>query len=64
MKYNRHLSLSMAARLVGVKRVALQKRIQAGEISTFEGALSLQELLKAYPQTELEDNTVGRICAS
>jgi CDP-4-dehydro-6-deoxyglucose reductase len=55
---NRYLSLSRAARLVGVKRGTLQKRIQAGEIKTFEGDLSLEELLKAYPQTEYEDNTM------
>jgi CDP-4-dehydro-6-deoxyglucose reductase len=55
---NRYLSLSQAARLVGVKRRTLQKRIQDGEILTFEGAVSLEELLKAYPQTEVEDNTM------
>lgn len=43
---------------MGVKRGALQKRIQAGEIKTFEGDLSLEELLKAYPQTEYEDNAM------
>lgn len=53
-----YLSLSRAARLVGVKRGALQKRIQDGEILTFEGELSIEELLKAYPQTVLEDNTM------
>ena len=55
---NRYLSLSRAARLVGVKRGTLQKRIQAGDIKTFEGDLSLEELLKAYPQTEYEDNAM------
>lgn len=54
----RYLSLSRAARLVGVKRGTLQKRIRKGELSTFEGELSLDELLKAYPQTEVEDNTM------
>ncbi len=55
---NRYLSLSRAARLVGIKRGTLQKRIQAGDISTFEGEVSVEELLKAYPQTELEDSTM------
>jgi len=55
---NQHLSLSRAARLVGIKRGTLQKRIQNGEILTFEGAVSLDDLIKAYPQTELEDNTM------
>jgi CDP-4-dehydro-6-deoxyglucose reductase len=53
-----YLSLSRAARLVGVKRGTLQKRIQNGDILTFEGELSIEELLKAYPQTELEDNAM------
>jgi len=55
---NRYLSLSQAARLAGIKRRTLQKRIQDGDILTFEGMVSLEELLKAYPQTEVEDNTM------
>jgi len=55
---NRYLSLSRAAKLVGVKRGTLQKRIQAGELVTFEGDLSLEELLKAYPQTEYSDDAM------
>ena len=55
---NRYLSLSRAAKLVGVKRGTLQKRIQAGELITFEGDLSLEELLKAYPQTEYSDDAM------
>jgi CDP-4-dehydro-6-deoxyglucose reductase, E3 len=55
---NRFLSLSQAARLAGIKRRTLQKRIQDGDILTFEGMVSLEELLKAYPQTEIEDNTM------
>lgn len=55
---NRYLSLSQAARLVDIKRRTLQKRIQDGDILTFEGMVSLEELLKAYPQTEIEDNTM------
>lgn len=55
---NRYLSLSRAAKLVGVKRGTLQKRIQAGELLTFEGDLSLEELLKAYPETEYSDDAM------
>ena len=55
---NRYLSLSQAARLAGVKRRSLQKNIQDGKILTFEGMVSLEELLRAYPQTEIEDNTM------
>lgn len=54
----RLISLSRAARLVGVKRTTLQKQIQAGELHTFEGELDLTELLRVYPQTRLEDSTM------
>jgi len=47
----RLITLSRAARLVGVKRGVLQKRIREGELRTFEGELLLSELLHAYPQT-------------
>lgn len=52
------LSLARAARLVGVSRGALQKKIQAGELPTFEGQIEAADLLRAYPGTQLEDNTV------
>ena len=45
------LSLSQAARMVGVPRKLLQQRIQAGELTTFEGHLRMSELLKLYPDT-------------
>lgn len=54
----RLITLSRAARLVGVKRTTLQKQIQAGELSTFEGQLDLSELLRVYPQTKIEDSTM------
>lgn len=54
----RYITLSKAARLVGVKRGTLQKRIRAGELSTFEGELDVEELLRAYPDTQMEDNTM------
>jgi len=54
----RVITLSRAARLVGVKRGVLQARIQQGELRTFEGELLLTDLLQAYPQTEVEDTTM------
>lgn len=54
----RLITLSRAARLVGVKRGALQKRIRAGELRTFEGELLLSDLLHAYPQTSIEDTSM------
>jgi CDP-4-dehydro-6-deoxyglucose reductase len=52
------ITLSRAARLVGVKRGTLQKKIQQGELRTFEGELLLADLLHAYPQTEIVDSTM------
>lgn len=54
----RLITLSRAARLVGVKRGVLQKRIQQGELRTFEGELLLSDLLHAYPQTTVEDTSM------
>jgi hypothetical protein len=46
------LSLSQAARMAGVKRRTLQRKIQEGVISVFEGYIRLSELRKAYPDLE------------
>jgi len=52
------LTLSRAARLVGVTRGALQKKIKDGELPAFEGMVSPADLLRVYPQTQFEDNTL------
>ncbi len=52
------LTLNRAARLVGVSRGALQKRIKDGELPTFEGMVKPEDLLRAYPNTQLEDASV------
>ena len=51
------LSVARAARLVGVPRGALQQRIKDGELPTFEGRISPQDLLRVYPNARLEDNS-------
>jgi len=48
------LSLSRAARLAGVTRSELQKRIRHGELTTFEGEISATDLLRIYPEVNLE----------
>ena len=50
------LTLLRAARLAGVSRGALQKKIKHGELATFEGMVAPADLLRVYPQTHLEDN--------
>jgi CDP-4-dehydro-6-deoxyglucose reductase len=52
----RLLTLSRAARLVGVRRGALQSKIRSGELAAFEGMISIDDLLRAYPQARVEDN--------
>ncbi|MEJ2344042.1 MAG: 2Fe-2S iron-sulfur cluster-binding protein [Gammaproteobacteria bacterium] len=53
-----YLTLSRAARLAGVKRGALQRRISEGVLPTFEGMIELSDLLRAYPDARVDDNTM------
>lgn len=50
------LNLSRAARLAGVTRGELQKKIRKGELNTFEGEIAINDLLRVYPNVELENN--------
>ena len=52
----RRLSLSRAARLVGVTRGALQQKVRSGELRAFEGTVPLDELQRAYPTAALESD--------
>lgn len=48
------LSLSQAARMVGVPRKVLQAHIQGGELNVFEGSIRKSELLKLFPDTNTD----------
>ena len=50
------LSLSRAARLAGVSRAEMQKRIRRGELTTFEGQIAVGDLLRVYPKVTLEND--------
>ena len=50
------LTLTRAARLVGVSRGALQKKIKKGELETFEGMVKPEDLLRVYPDTQLDNS--------
>lgn len=50
------LTLSRAAKLIGVTRGALQKRIKDGGLHSFDGSLSTEELLQLYPDLKLEES--------
>jgi len=52
-----HLTLSRAARLIGIRRGALQSKIRSGELATFEGMVSVADLQRVYPQAVLEDSS-------
>ena len=49
---DRLLSVSQAARMVGVPRRLIQQHIQQGRLSVFEGSIRMSELLKAYPEAD------------
>ena len=49
---DRLLSVSQAARMVGIPRRLLQQHIQEGRINAFEGHIRMSELHKAYPEAD------------
>lgn len=51
---DRLLSLSQAARMVGVPRRTLQQYIREGQLSVFEGDIRLSELLKVFPRADAD----------
>lgn len=54
------LSLTRAARLIGVTRAELQKKIQRGEMISHDGMVSVENLLACYPDAQLEDTAESR----
>mgnify|MGYP001002134314 FL=1 len=50
------LTLSRAAHLLGITRVALQKRIRDGELPSFDGMVDADDLLRAWPGLDLEQS--------
>jgi CDP-4-dehydro-6-deoxyglucose reductase len=50
------LTLSRAARLVGVSRGALQQRMKDGDLPTFEGKIAASDLVRLYPHTRIEQD--------
>jgi CDP-4-dehydro-6-deoxyglucose reductase len=54
------LSLTRAARLIGVTRAELQKKIQLGEMVSHDGTVTVGNLLACYPDAQLEDDAETR----
>lgn len=48
------VGVAEAARLLGISRAALQRRIRDGELATFEGRVDMAELCRCYPGLLLE----------
>jgi len=55
---SRFVSLSRAAKLVGISRGALQKKIHSLELKSFEGQVNLDDIEKIYPDAQIEDNHI------
>jgi CDP-4-dehydro-6-deoxyglucose reductase len=53
---SQQLAISRAARLLGVSRAALQKRIKEGGLHSFDGTITTEELLQLFPGLKLEDS--------
>lgn len=52
----RFVSLSRAAKLVGLSRGALQKKVHDLEFESFEGQVNLDDIERLFPDAEIEDN--------
>src|SRR5512134_1632330 len=50
------VSLSRAARLIGVARGVLQRQIREGQLATADGLVSMASLAELYPQWNAEDS--------
>jgi len=48
------LTISRAAKLIGVTRGAMQKKILDGELDSFDGLVSTEQLARAYPAGDVE----------
>lgn len=54
----RLVSVSRAAKLVGISRGALQKRIHDRELESFEGQVSLDDIEKLFPDAEIHTDHI------
>ena len=52
------LTISRAARLVGVPRGTLQNKIKAGELRSFDGMVTTEDLLATYPSIQFKEDLV------
>lgn len=50
------LTLSRAAHLLGVSRIALQKRVRDGELRSFDGMVAADDLQRTWPELDLVES--------
>jgi len=50
------LTLSRAAHLLGISRMALQKRIRDGDLPSFDGMVTVDDVQRSWPQLDLEES--------
>ncbi len=50
------LPLSRVARLAGTTRSAIQQMIKRGELTTYDGMVTLDEVMRVFPDARLEDD--------
>lgn len=50
------LTISRAAHLLGISRVALQKRIREGDLASFDGMVTVDDVQRAWPQLDLDES--------
>ena len=53
---SQRLTLSRAAHLLGISRMALQKRIRDGELPSFDGMVAVDDVQRAWPQLDLDES--------
>jgi len=50
------LTLSRAAHLLGISRIALQKRIREGELPSFDGMVTVEDVQRTWPELNLDES--------
>lgn len=50
------LTLSRAAHLLGISRMALQKRIREGELPSFDGMVTAEDVRRSWPELDLDES--------
>ena len=54
----RLVTVSRAAKLAGVSRGNMQKRIRDGDIQSFEGMVKLDDVMQQFPSVEFERDKI------